>query len=67
MLALVLSVLLNLLPGSTIATNDTTAAPYVIVNHIIIEGNLKTKEQMILRELDITAGDTLKSLQKEAL
>jgi len=67
MLALVLSVLLNMLPGSAIATNDTTAAPYVIVNHIIIEGNLKTKEQMILRELDITAGDTLKSLQKEAV
>jgi outer membrane protein assembly factor BamA len=66
MLALVLSVLLNMLPGSAIATHDTTAAPYVIVNHIIIEGNLKTKEQMILRELDITTGDTLQALQKEA-
>jgi outer membrane protein assembly factor BamA len=46
---------------ATIADKDTLATEYVIVNHIIIEGNVKTKEAMILRELDITAGDTLHS------
>lgn len=66
MLALILSVLLHVLPGPALAPNDTTAAPYVIVNHVIIEGNLKTKEQIILRELDITAGDTMRTMQVES-
>ncbi|MDO1448504.1 BamA/TamA family outer membrane protein [Rhodocytophaga aerolata] len=66
MLAILLALLLNLRTTqpavatvATIADKDTLAAEYVIVNHIIIEGNVKTKEAMILRELDITAGDTL--------
>lgn len=65
MLALLLSALLNILPGSAPVANDTTTAPYVIVNHIIIEGNLKTKEQIILRELDVTEGDTMRAMQME--
>jgi outer membrane protein assembly factor BamA len=66
MLALLLTLLLNFRTGySATATEpattdkDTLATQYVIVNHIIIEGNLKTKESMILRELDIATGDTL--------
>jgi outer membrane protein assembly factor BamA len=65
MFALLLTLLLNLctdcaaVTKASIPDKDTLATQYVIVNHIIIEGNVKTKEAMILRELDIAAGDTL--------
>lgn len=70
MLAILLALLLNLrtTPAATeaiTADKDTLAAEYVIVNHIIIEGNVKTKEAMILRELDITTGDTLHTASTE--
>jgi outer membrane protein assembly factor BamA len=71
MFALVLTLLLNLYPGysaaseASIPDKDTLATQYVIVNHIIIEGNVKTKEEMILRELDIASGDTLHTASAE--
>ncbi len=39
---------------------------YVVLNHIIIEGNTKTRDQMIRRELDVTVGDTLNLETAEA-
>jgi outer membrane protein assembly factor BamA len=67
MLALVL-LLLNLQPNyKSVVNPDTSAASYVILNHIIIEGNIKTKEQIILRELDVSAGDTLHTKQAETV
>lgn len=66
MLALILSVLLHLHPVHSATGSDTTSAPYLILSHIIVEGNLKTQERMILRELDISAGDTLLTQQSES-
>jgi len=37
--------------------------PYLIIHGIKIEGNRKTKPAVILRELDITPGDTLPGIQ----
>ncbi len=61
MLAFLLALLLNFRPDYQQPVKDTLQQEFVVVDHIIIEGNIKTKESMILRELDISTGDTLYS------
>jgi len=40
--------------------NDIHAqAEYVVINEVILDGNKRTKDGIILRELDVLAGDTL--------
>lgn len=69
MFALLLS-LLAFNPFSAAQTSvppDTTSETGLIVSHIIVEGNHKTKEPIILRELDIAIGDTIFSAQSAEL
>lgn len=70
MLALLLTLLLPLQSAYTFFTNSNSGglSPHqVIVNTIVVEGNQKTKEYIILRELDIVSGDTLDLTKKEEL
>ena len=39
--------------------NSLPVKNYVVINDILIEGNQKTKERIILRELDVQIGDTI--------
>lgn len=61
MLAFVFSLLLSFQTVFNLTAQQahSSSPQYVILNHIIIEGNTKTKDAIIRRELDITAGDTL--------
>lgn len=57
-----------------VATPDTlprrynsNAAPYLIVKKISLKGNKRTKDRIILRELDFRVGDTLQIADLEAI
>lgn len=54
--------------GANPAVSDTSSpkATYVVLNEIQIEGNLKTQERIILRELALHPGDTLFQEEEEA-
>ena len=55
-LAIFLTWSLNILAGQ--ASEQTTG--YAIISQITIEGNKKTKDRVILREMDVAIGDTIK-------
>src|SRR6478609_4575814 len=44
---------------SSEATDTLTSSPQVIIDLIILQGNHKTKETILHREMDIKEGDTL--------
>jgi outer membrane protein assembly factor BamA len=56
-------------PASTLDSSSTNKAineaPYLIIDSIFLSGNKRTKDRIILRELDFKVGDTLKTEQME--
>ncbi len=66
----ILTALLSCLPGLLFAQNkdgeirmpDTFSGNYIFISSIEINGNEKTKEKVILRELDFQVGDSLSTL-----
>jgi outer membrane protein assembly factor BamA len=40
---------------------------YLIIEEVVLEGNKQTKDRIILRELDLTIGDTLRTEQIDSL
>ncbi len=56
---------LGLLSGgdSALSVDLKPTDPFLIIHHIQIEGNKKTNPEFILRELDISPGDTLPGAQ----
>ncbi|MGK7391010.1 MAG: BamA/TamA family outer membrane protein [Candidatus Cyclobacteriaceae bacterium M2_1C_046] len=46
-------------PGNAVAVNDSIASPYVTVDNIVLLGNSITKDEIILRELDVQRGQTI--------
>src|SRR5437762_10641157 len=39
--------------------SDSTPKNFIIIQHIILEGNERTRNQIILRELTFSSGDTI--------
>lgn len=59
MLACLLSIWFSFFSGGDTPPPDQPAGAFLVIQNIQIEGNKKTKSNIILRELDIAPGDTL--------
>lgn len=62
---LLFTLLLHLVLFQSFAQTDSTS--YIIIGDILIEGNKKTKENIILRELNFKSGDTILFKDQEEL
>lgn len=59
-LSLIVGVLLWVVPCGLYAQTDTTASAYIYVDELVTEGNKRTKRALMLRELDIRVGDSIR-------
>ncbi len=63
MLSILVSIWLHLFNSSLLTPASMASEPYLIIHQIQIEGNKKTNPGIILRELDISPGDTIAGTQ----